>query len=738
MSDGSGSKLFNELKRRNVIRTGVAYIVIAWLLVQVADLLLETFAAPSWVMRAIVIALAIGFPIAVILGWIYEITTDGVKRTENTSTNDSITVHMGRKIDFAIIGVLLVAIALFSADRFRWMEIGSQPTDDRRSIAVLPFTNRSAQADDGYFVDGIHDDILSNLAKVHDLLVISRTSVMQYRNTEKSIPEIAAELGVAAILEGGVQRAGGTVRINMQLIDGKTDEHLWAETYDRELDAVNIFSIQSEIAQAVVLELAAALTADEQQRIEQLPTENLEAYNAVLRGDERRSLVTVDGRRQAEVYYRRALELDAEYAVAWQRLAGILLAQWRNGTKPDETMIEARAAADRSLELDVQNGHAWLKRAEIEMEFSMAGAANYSGAEIDEMFGRAIELMPNDGDIYARYAVFASWHTQDWAQVMALLRKAVALDPLSARLYNRLGDGLRKEKHFEEAQQEFARARSLEPDNPFAYWHAGETYRDAGDLADAIIWMEKAFEFEQNDAAGPFYIAMVAADLGEPELVDYWINKGLEIDSDHTLAAYTRPTAILTRGDTDALEELAEREVLSGAPLPPSLTMYNEVLRDRDIDNGEPELALARYREMIPAFFLETVPVQQIHPNEVMNVAYLLQHLGQDERATYLLETLLARLTDSATNAEIFDSRLALRVASTLGLLGRQDEAVDYLEQVGRSDWPNGWVGIRSKRTLDPIRDTPAFQSMEQRLETRLAAQRARYAELTALETGGS
>ena len=270
--------LFEELKRRNVVRVGIAYLVAAWLVLQIIDVVLENLPVPPWVMQVILLLTALGFPFAIVFAWAFELTPEGLKRERDVDRSKSITPKTGRRLDRLIIVVLVVAVGVLLTDKLLFREVGEaqqavqvkttdpSPRSSRRSIAVLPFANRSNSADDAFFVDGIHDDILTQLAKISALKIISRTSVMQYRDTEKPMRVIGDELDVATIMEGSVQRAGNRVRINVQLIDADTDEHLWAEVYDRELTAPNIFEIQTEMATAIADVLHASLTGDEPQK----------------------------------------------------------------------------------------------------------------------------------------------------------------------------------------------------------------------------------------------------------------------------------------------------------------------------------------------------------------------------------------------------------------------------------------------------------------------------------------
>lgn len=274
------TSIWGELKQRNVVRVAVAYAIVSWLILQLTDVLVPLLSLPEWVGGFVFLLLVIGFLLALLLSWAYELTPEGIKLEGAVDRSESSTPVAGRKLDFFIIAALSLALVFVVIDQYVLEE--SPPTaevfENLRSIAVLPFDNRSAEQENAaFFADGIHDELLTRLAKIADLKVISRTSVMEYRDTTKNMRQIGAELGVGSILEGGVQRAGDRVRINVQLIDAQTDKHLWADTYERELNTTNIFSIQSEISIAIAKALRATLTPDEQERLVAVPTGSMQA-----------------------------------------------------------------------------------------------------------------------------------------------------------------------------------------------------------------------------------------------------------------------------------------------------------------------------------------------------------------------------------------------------------------------------------------------------------------------------
>src|SRR5499433_48827 len=296
-------RFFGELKRRNVYKVAIAYAVVAWLLMQIASQIFPFFDIPSWGVRLVVLLLIIGFPIALILAWAFELTPEGIKRTEDVDLSKSIRRKTGRKLDFLIIAVLLFVITGLLFQRFHSNVSRAVSSSPEKSIAVLPFENLSEDKANAYFADGIQEEILTRLAKIADLKVISRTSTQRYQSKPGNLAEIAKQLGVANVLEGSVQKAADQVRVNVQLINAQNDSHLWAETYDRKL--TDVFAVESEIAKGIAESLQAKLTGHEEQALAVKPTNNSEAYDAYLRGlaFEARDISKVAG------FYERAVQL---------------------------------------------------------------------------------------------------------------------------------------------------------------------------------------------------------------------------------------------------------------------------------------------------------------------------------------------------------------------------------------------------------------------------------------------
>ena len=448
--------LFLELKRRNVFRVAIAYIVASWLLVQAADLVLDVIGAADWVLRSVVVLLALGFLPAVVISWVFEMTPEGVKKETEIDRGQSITHQTAKKLDMVTIGLLVAAIALVALDRYlpglpapgdvAVSEVASAPVADasnpateqapvnsEKTIAVLPFANRSNQDDDLFFTDGIHDDLLTQLAKIHDLKVISRTSVMEYRDTTKNLREIGAELGVSAILEGGIQKVGNRVRINSQLIEVATDRHLWAESYDRELTAENIFDIQSEIAREIVRAVAIELTPEEERSINEIPTRNLAAYEAWLRAREylNSANYSANNEREAKPWLEKAIALDPDFSEAHALLANVYGAQyWRGLDTSEELLAKYRGEIERALQLNPGSPTALLASAEYHYRVKNDYRKSL------QLVNKALDLAPGNAEAYANLAL-TQRRLGQWQESIASFGKALELDPAN-RFYKML------------------------------------------------------------------------------------------------------------------------------------------------------------------------------------------------------------------------------------------------------------------------------------------------------------
>jgi TolB-like protein/Tfp pilus assembly protein PilF len=438
---------FEEVKRRKVYRVAAAYIIAAGGIIQLASAAFPAWELPNWALRLVIVLLLIGFPIALILAWAFDITAQGIQATPGVAAPGT---HRRRNVIMLVAtGVIISAAAGF----FLLPRVAAHKID--KSIAVLPFENLSDEKENAYFADGIQDDVLTNLSKIGDLKVISRTSVMPYRGKGSNVREIGKALGVATILEGSVRRIGNRVRVNVQLISAENDEHIWAEDYDREL--TDVFAIQTDLAQKIASELRAKLSTSEKAQIERRPTENGEAYLAFVQANNLGcALEDFDKLKQSEQLYERAIQLDPNFALALARSS--LVQSWLVHTYDPtrERREKARALAERALQLQPD-----LPEAHLAVGFSYYYGDNNYDAALRE-FEIAQRGLPNESDAYL--AIGAIQRRQGkWAESTANLEKAVSLNPKEIWPLQNLTFNYAMLRNYDAADKTIDRALALNP-----------------------------------------------------------------------------------------------------------------------------------------------------------------------------------------------------------------------------------------------------------------------------------
>jgi TolB-like protein/Tfp pilus assembly protein PilF len=466
---------FAELKRRNVYKVAVAYAVVAWLLIQIATQVFPFFEIPNWGVRLVVLLIVIGFPIALVLAWAFELTPEGIKRTEDVDPKRSIRKSTGRKLDFAIIGVLLLVIAMLIYQRFPFRSETGE-TILQKSIAVLPFENLSRDPDNAYFADGIQDEILTRLSKIADLKVISRTSTQHYKSAPKNLPEIARQLGVAHILEGRVQKSGDAVRVNVQLIKAANDSHLWADTYDRKL--TDIFSVESEVARAIADQLRAKLTGREEQVIAAKPTDKPEAYDAYLRGlAYNLKTATPANAVGAQKYFREAVRLDPKFALGWALLSYVDAVGYITQTLQPTAALreEARQAAETALTLEPNLGEAVVAKG----WYHYACLKDYDTAV--HYFEQARPLLPNSSQIPESLA-YVTRRRGQWDRSESYFNEAERLDPRNAKRLTQHAASYVSLRRFPEALRKLDQVLDIIPDGVDTLAQKASIAQAEGDL----------------------------------------------------------------------------------------------------------------------------------------------------------------------------------------------------------------------------------------------------------------
>ncbi len=563
--------LINELKRRNVLRVGAAYVVASWLLIQVGETIFPLFGFDDTPARIMVIVLAIGFFPALILAWAFELTPEGIKRESEVDRSQSITPSTGKKLDRMIMVALVLALGYFAFDKFvqspRWeAALEAQKAEEvaearkagrtealvesygDKSIAVLPFINMSSDVEQEYFSDGISEELLNLLAKIPELRVTSRSSAFAFKGEKIDIPVVAEKLDVAHILEGSVRKAGNQVRITVQLIEARSDTHLWSQTFERTLD--DIFAIQDEIAATVVEQLKITLLGTAPRVKETDPG----AYALYLQARHLGRLNSAESFEQSNALYEQALAMEPDYAAAWNGLATNYMNQANNGLLPaDEGYAQARAAAEKSLAIDPDDAPAQATLGWI------AYAYNNDVAQAARYYERALKLDPANTYIIRRATtLLQSLNRQD--EAIALQKYANARDPVIARGHAILGYYYLHAGNWDEAVASYQTALRLSPDYIGAHYFIGVALlfkREVQAALDAFA-REQDDEYQVKGAAlalhalgrqaeyqaklaelierwgsdWPSEVAQVYAYVGDAEAAFLWLDKAIEQNED--------------------------------------------------------------------------------------------------------------------------------------------------------------------------------------------------------------
>jgi TolB-like protein/Flp pilus assembly protein TadD len=478
---------FAELKRRNVYKVAIAYAVVAWLLMQIASQIFPFFEIPNWAVRLVVLLLVIGFPVAVILAWAFELTPEGIKRAEDVDLSESVRRKTGRKLDFFIIAVLLLVIAILVFQRVHPNVSPAVSPSLEKSIAVLPFDNLSRDPDNAYFSDGIQDEILTKLAGIGDLKVISRKSTAKYKTTPGDLKTVARELGVATVLEGSVQKAGDKVRVNVQLLDARADTHLWAKSYDRDLK--DVFTVESEVAQEIADTLRAKLSPSQADTLATAPTRDTEAYDLFLKGEyeerQAESVLNADPFDRAQTFYRQAVARDPNFGLAYARLAySELQRHWFISTLTSAQLAEVKSNIDRALAIApaLPDAHLTLGL------FYYWGYLNYDAGlkELD----RALELQPSSS-LSLNFRAAIHRRRGEWKRALAEFDRAAELDPRDSGIPAEIGSTYIILRRWSDAEHVLTRALALDPHNVLAALFLARTYiNSASDIQRA----RRAFE----------------------------------------------------------------------------------------------------------------------------------------------------------------------------------------------------------------------------------------------------
>jgi len=704
-------KLVSELRRRNVLRMVVLYAVAAWLIVQVADVLIDLAKLPDWIGTATLGLLAVGFPIALIFSWFYEITPEGISLEKDVPPGESITHVTGRRLDFIVISLLCAAVILFAYDKW-WM---SEPPE--KSIAVLPFVNMSGDPAQEYISDGMSEELLHRLAQVSELHVAARTSAFHFKNKNIAVADLAAQLGVRSVLEGSVRQAGNTIRVTAQLINASNGFHIWSKTYDREFG--DIFAIQDEIATEVVDALKVTLLGGEQARLNRRPTDDLAAYDAYLLGRQMMARRTSAALQEAVGHFSKAIRLDPQYALAYVGLADSYALLGQYGALDDrEVVAKAEPVVERALELNDQLGEAYASLGEVRFR-----QQDYPGAE--QAYKTALQLSPNYAPAYHGYGRLLNWGFARTEEALELNLTALGLDPLSTPINMAVVESYHELGRFEDALARCQRIIEIDPDYPRGYTIMADLYWEVfAQLDEGVRWLHKAVELDPGNPDHARWLGLVYLDLGDLVAGEYWMREAMRLAPTQGNSKWA---AVRLAQYTNDSEEIiaAAKELLR---VWPNNLLSLVLLRDADYGAGRGDVALQRFRAAQPDLVDGTDPeVNATNWEFAIEVANILAKIGKRERADNLLNEALLAI---GARPRLGYRGFGIRDVEIQALLGDKDKALTTLATAVEEGWRfSWWINTEANGNLASLHDDPRYQAIVADIQSQMAKQLARVRE---------
>lgn len=755
--------LFAELKRRNVIRVGLLYGVASWVVLQVADVLFGIMALPDWSLRLVFGILLLGLPVALVVAWVFELTPEGLRRERPAEDVPRVLPQASRRLDLAIVVLLVVAVAGLALDRFvpRGATTVAPPgrseaapvvqvapradeavTADAvpgvaaaapapRSVAVLPFVNMSGDAENEYFSDGLTEELLNVLARMEGLKVAARTSSFHFKGQSGNMGDIARQLGVAHLLEGSVRRAGDRVRVTAQLINPADGFHLWSETYDRQL--TDIFAIQDDIAAEVARALRVRLLGDAAPAVPRPPTGNMEAYTAYLRGKQALRIDSYEAFERADAAFREALSLDPAFAAAHAALAET----WRRrafwGVVPaQEARKEVRRGVARALELDPGQPLAWALDGELKLADDAAEPS--FTARLDAAEGslrRALELEPGQPQASESLAFVLRQRGRDEEGLRVLLA-ALERDPLSARVHGAIGDHYRLVGDLEQAALRYQAAVELAPADPLTASRLTRTRYAQGRIGEAIVLAARQLPLDPRDHEGPLVVVQFHLELGLTDAALPWLEAAERMAPEATTTRLFRALWHWRRG------EHGEAAAISAAALDADLPdrwasrlKFGFMVAMHEQAQGRYERSLAMLLDQAPAALDPLEPDEPVDTEAFLHKvnAVPLIRLRDGEAAAR------ARATELLAHVERQDTGSAPQITGVarltlFGILGRSAEAIAEVRALDRGAYPvDEWFWSEADLRVWAAQDAPVVQAYLAEKEAVRARERAWLAE---------
>lgn len=678
------------------------YLVAAWLIVQVLDVIGPAVGIPDWVMTFTVISLAIGFPIAAVLSWFFEFSGGGIRRESDDDVPAPRT--SSGVFSYVIIAMLVAALGVSLVSRDGGPIISTAEASPN-TLAILPLAALGTGAVGTGFVEGLHDDLLTVVSRVSGLRVISRTSVLRYGDGEHSIPEIGKALNANHVLEGSVQINGDRIRVNVQLIDAESDDHLWAEIFERPYETSAIFSIQKDIAQAIAGELGAALSGEQAADFEREPTTDLEAYNAYLLGRQRMARRTSDDLEEAENFFRRAIRLDPAYAEAWAGLAEVKVLQHDYaGLDLDTVQAEAMPAVQRALEL----------RPTLARAHGVLGQLRYDNSDVqgaETSFERAFELNPNES-LSAHWYGGVLFNQGRFTEALVWHRRALELDPLSVTISNSVAQDLLALDRTDEAVAQYQRSLEIDPEFVATYAHLAQVERFVhGRPDEAVRLLYQAYQRDPAHSEYPALIAEALLELDAPAAAARWAERATGNSRDHWWPSRAAVLVALRSGDPAVLEAALETY---GPNLGTAWLMLS-ARRDVLLADGDSDGARDLFIDALPDLLTDPPGVTASNFYMAPILAEVHFAAGDSDRARALLNGVLDTLEQLREGGFAdFD----LSEVEAHAMLGNADRALDLLDAELQLDWLNLWWYILDSRNLAPLAAEPRYRALVDRVRS--------------------
>jgi len=718
---------FEELKRRNVFKVAVAYAIAGWLIIQIVTVIEAPLNIPDWFDTVMIVLVGLGFPLALIFAWAFELTPEGLKKSREVEITESVTNRTGKKLNGIIISVLSIALFFVVVERIFFakasiLEDAELSAEiETTSIAVLPFVNMSSDAENEYFSDGLSEELLNALAKVEDMQVAGRTSSFKFKGQNENLTQIGAELGVANILEGSVRKSGDRLRITAQLIRVSDGFHMWSETYDRELTANNIFDIQEEISRHVMEELKVRLLPEEEIQLTVRPTQDIEAYNAYLAATQVGATRRAADLERAIELYQQAIRLDPTFAEAYAKLAFTLQLLHEFGDLPVEEMrTRMEENIEKALQLDENLASAYQAQNALyvySFDFERARVAAR----------KAYELAPNDASIVNSY--YISLGQDDIEEKWTMLKKAYKLDPLSAPIATNYSDYLMKEENkYQEALEILDGIISTYPDYSPAYEKKAWLLRDTpyGELDKAFEFAYKAYQKNPESIQLMELISNISRDVDFLPITYDLADRAIELYPNNNLGYRIKLRSLLYDGEFEEVEAILNQFI----------GLYGERVRDffaiqmayMAYERGEYEKGLEIIEFNSEKFFEKPIKIETDgQETRVRFYVVFLEKLERTEEAEEWISQVKDYMEDKAASMTKEEEYNKLVNKFDQELLTKDFESlVESLEEMhfefkSKANWP---IIFKTEIPYFSFKESPYYQPIRDRIDADLAEMR--------------